>query len=126
MFNTFIKSFDSSTTRAGRSMLDEIMEESTVRAGVNGAVDVMESMVQKGTGVDQTLDFSINKVKGGNNIFDATKIKFSPKDTSSFNINKFMRNLGIDDIDNRYFPFPVGPMSSEPPRDPKSNEGLKA
>ena len=98
MFNTFIKSFDSSTTRAGRSMLDEIMEESTVRAGVNGAVDVMESMVQKGTGIDQTIDFSIDKVKTGNNIFDATKIRFSPKDTSSFNINKFMRNLGIEDI----------------------------
>jgi hypothetical protein len=98
MFNTFIKSFDSSTTRAGRSMLDEIMQESTVRAGINGTVDVMESMVQKGTGVDQTIDFSIDKVKTGNNIFDATKIRFSPKDTSSFNINKFMRNLGIDDI----------------------------
>jgi len=98
MFNTYIKSFDSSTTRAGRSMLDEIMEESTVRAGINGAVDVMESMVQKGTGIDQTIDFSIDKVKTGNNIFDATKIRFSPKDTSNFNINKFMRNLGIDDI----------------------------
>jgi phosphotransferase system IIB component len=79
-------------------MLDEIMQESTVRAGINGTVDVMESMVQKGTGVDQTIDFSIDKVKTGNNIFDATKIRFSPKDTSSFNINKFMRNLGIDDI----------------------------
>ena len=98
MFNSFIKSFDSASSPAGRSMLDEIMEESTVRAGINGTVDVMESMVQKGTGMDQTLDFSINKVKTGTNIFDATKIKFSPKDTSSFNINKFMRNLGISDI----------------------------
>ena len=98
MFNTFIKSFDSASSPAGRSMLDEIMEESTVRAGINGSVDVMESMVQKGTGIDQTIDFSINKVKTGNNIFDATKIRFSPKDTSQFNINKFMRNLGIDDI----------------------------
>ena len=74
------------------------MQESTVRAGINGTVDVMESMVQKGTGVDQTIDFSIDKVKAGTNIFDATKIRFSPKDTSEFNINKFMRNLGIDDI----------------------------
>ena len=41
---------------------------------------------------------SLDKVKAGTNIFDATKIKFSPKDTSSFNINKFMRNLGISDI----------------------------
>ena len=98
MYNTFIKSFDSSSTPAGRSMLNEIMQESTVRAGINGTVDVMESMVQKGTGVDQTIDFSIDKVKGGTNVFDATKIRFSPKDTSNFNINKFMRNLGIDDI----------------------------
>jgi hypothetical protein len=29
----------------------KLWNESTVRAGVNGAVDVMESMVQKGTGV---------------------------------------------------------------------------
>jgi hypothetical protein len=25
------------------------------------------------------------------------KLKFSPKDTSGFNINKFMRNLGLAD-----------------------------
>ena len=98
MFNSFIKSFDSTASRAGRSMIDEITDESSVRAGINGTVDVMESMVQKGTGVDQTLDFSIEKVKAGTNIFDATKIKFSPKDTSQFNINKFMRNLGISDV----------------------------
>ena len=98
MFNSFIKSFDSAASRAGRSMIDEITDEASVRAGINGTVDVMESMVQKGSGIDQTLDFSIDKVKGGTNIFDTTKIKFSPKDTSSFNINKFMRNLGISDI----------------------------
>ena len=98
MFNSFIKSFDSASSRAGRSMIDEITDEANVRAGINGTVDVMESMVQKGTGIDQTLDFSIEKVKAGTNIFDATKIKFSPKDTSQFNINKFMRNLGISDI----------------------------
>ena len=73
-------------------MIDEIMNESTVRAGINGTVDVMESMVQKGL---MSVDFSIDKVKAGTNIFDATKIRFSPKDTSEFNINKFMRNLGI-------------------------------
>ena len=98
MFNSYIRSFDSAASPAGRSMLDEIMEESTVRAGINGTVDVMEAMALKGEGTDQFLDFSINKVKTGTNIFDATKIKFSPKDTSSFNINKFMRNLGISDI----------------------------
>jgi len=98
MFNSYIKSFDSAASPAGRSMLDEIMEESTVRAGINGTVDVMEAMALKGEGTDQFLDFSINKVKTGNNIFDATKIKFSPKDTANFNINKFMRNLGISDI----------------------------
>ena len=75
-------------------MIDEIMNDSTVRAGINGTVDVMESMVQKG----DVVDFSLDKVKAGTNIFDATKIRFSPKDTSMFNINKFMRNLGLSDI----------------------------
>ena len=93
MFNSFYKGFDSASSPAGRTMIDEIMNDSTVRAGINGTVDVMESMVQKG----DVVDFSIDKVKGGTNIFDATKIRFSPKDTSSFNINKFMRELGIGD-----------------------------
>jgi len=93
MFNSFYKGFDSAASPAGRTMIDEIMNESTVRAGINGTVDVMESMVQKG----DVVDFSLNKVKTGNNIFDATKIRFSPKDTSGFNINKFMRELGIAD-----------------------------
>jgi hypothetical protein len=94
MFNTFIKSFDSTASRAGRSMIDEITEDATVKTGINGTVDVMEAMAQRG----DALDFDITKVKTGANIFDATKIKFSPKDTSQFNINKFMRNLGISDI----------------------------
>jgi hypothetical protein len=94
MFNTFIKSFDSTASRAGRSMIDEITEDATVKTGINGTVDVMEAMAQRGG----ALDFDITKVKTGVNIFDATKIKFSPKDTSQFNINKFMRNLGISDI----------------------------
>jgi len=93
MFNSFYKGFDSASSPAGRTMIDEIMNESTVRAGINGTVDVMESMVQKG----DVVDFSIDKVKAGTNVFDATKIKFSPKDTSGFNINKFMRELGIAD-----------------------------
>ena len=93
MFNSFYKGFDSASSPAGRTMIDEIMNDSTVRAGINGTVDVMESMVQKG----DVVDFSIDKVKSGTNIFDATKIKFSPKDTSMFNINKFMRELGIGD-----------------------------
>jgi hypothetical protein len=93
MFNSFYKGFDSAASPAGRTMIDEIMNESTVRAGINGTVDVMESMVQKG----DVVDFSIDKVKAGTNVFDATKIRFSPKDTSMFNINKFMRELGIGD-----------------------------
>ena len=91
MFNSFYKGFDSASSPAGRTMIDEIMNDSNVRAGINGTVDVMESMVQKG----DVVDFSIDKVKAGTNIFDATKIRFSPKDTSSFNINKFMRELGL-------------------------------
>ena len=94
MFNSFIKSFDSAASRPGRSMIDEITNDASVRAGINGTVDVMESMVQKG----DVVDFSLDKVKAGTNIFDATKIRFSPKDTSMFNINKFMRNLGLSDI----------------------------
>jgi len=98
MFNTFIKSFDSATSPAGRTMIDEIMNDATVKTGINGTVDVMEAMVNKGDLVDPVLDFSVDKVRLGNGVFDATKIKFSPKDTSGFNINKFMRELGIGDI----------------------------
>jgi len=93
MFNSFYKGFDSASSPAGRTMIDEIMNDATVRAGINGTVDVMESMVQKG----DVVDFSLDKVKAGTNVFDATKIRFSPKDTSGFNINKFMRELGIAD-----------------------------
>jgi hypothetical protein len=98
MFNTFIKSFDSATSPAGRTMIDEIMNDATVKTGINGTVDVMEAMVNKGDVLDPVLDFSVDKVRLGNGVFDASKIKFSPKDTSGFNINKFMRELGIGDI----------------------------
>jgi hypothetical protein len=69
------------------------MNDATVRSGVNGTVDFMEAMAQRG----EFLDFDIKKVQLGNSVFDATKIKFSPKDTSGFNINKFLRELGIAD-----------------------------
>ena len=98
MWNSFIKSFESSASPAGQKMLNEIMNEATVKAGVNGTVDVMESMVKKRVGTEEVLDFSIEKVKRGDGIFDATKIRFSPRDTSGFKINTFLKNLGIDDI----------------------------
>jgi hypothetical protein len=93
MFNSFYRGFDSAASPAGRTMIDEIMDDATVRSGINGTVDVMEAMAQRG----EFLDFDIKKVQLGNSVFDATKIKFSPKDTSGFNINKFLRELGIGD-----------------------------
>lgn len=93
MFNSFYRAFDSAASPAGRTMIDEIMNDATVKTGINGTVDVMEAMVQKG----DVLDFSVDKVRLGNGVFDASKIKFSPKDTSGFNINKFLRELGIAD-----------------------------
>jgi hypothetical protein len=93
MFNSFYRGFDSAASPAGRTMIDEIMDDATVRSGINGTVDVMEAMAQRG----EFLDFDIKKVQLGNSVFDATKIKFSPKDTSGFNINKFLRELGIAD-----------------------------
>ena len=98
MWNSFIKSFESSRSPAGQKMLDEIMNDAGVRAGINGTVDVMESMVKKQVGTDEVLDFSIDKVRRGDGIFDATKIRFSPRDTAGFKINTFLKNLGIDDI----------------------------
>ena len=94
MFNSFYRGFDSAASPAGRTMIDEIMNDATVKAGINGTVDVMEAMSKRGG----ALDFDITKVRTGTSIFDATKIKFSPKDTSGFNINKFMRELGIGEI----------------------------
>ena len=97
MFNSFYRGFDSAASPAGRTMIDEIMNDATVKTGINGTVDVMEAMVNKGDVLDPVLDFSVDKVRLGNGVFDATKIKFSPKDTSGFNINKFLRELGIAD-----------------------------
>ena len=98
MWNSFIKSFESSASPAGQKMLNEIMNDAGVRAGVNGTVDVMESMVQKQIGEEKVLDFSIDKVRRGDGIFDATKIRFSPRDTAGFKINTFLSKLGIGDI----------------------------
>ena len=96
-FNTFYRSFDSTLQPGGRTMVDDIMGDSMVRTGLNGTVDVMQSMqkVAREAGED-ILDFSIDKVRRGDGILDAQKIKFSPKDTSRFNINRFLRSLGID------------------------------
>jgi len=96
-FNTFYRSFDSTLTPGGRTMMDDILGDSTVRAGINGTVDVMQSMknVARQNG-EEILDFDIKKVIGSNGILDAQKIKFSPKDTSKFNINRFLKSLGID------------------------------
>ena len=98
MWNTFVRSFESSRTPAGLKMLNEITNDATVKTGINGTIDVMESMVQKQIGKEKVLDFSIEKVKRGDGIFDATKIRFSPRDTAGFEINTFLKNLGIDKI----------------------------
>ena len=98
MWNSFIKSFESSASPAGQKMLNEIMNDAGVRAGVNGTVDVMESMVKKKVGTEEVLDFSLEKVSRGDGIFDATKIRFSPRDTAGFKINTFLNKLGIGDI----------------------------
>ncbi len=47
MFNSFYRGFDSAASPAGRTMIDEIMNDATVKTGINGTVDVMEAMVQK-------------------------------------------------------------------------------
>jgi len=101
MFNTFYRGFDSSLTPGGRTMMDDIMGDATVRTGINGTVDVMQSMknIAK-AGQEEILDFSIDKVRRGDGILDVQKIKFSPKDTSRFNINRFLRELGIQDPTN--------------------------
>jgi len=101
MFNTFYRGFDSSLTPGGRTMMDDIMGDATVRTGINGTVDVMQSMqnIAK-AGQEEILDFSIDKVRRSNGILDVQKIKFSPKDTSRFNINRFLKELGIADPTN--------------------------
>ena len=45
----------------------------------------MEARFNKGDVLDPVLDFSVDKVRKGNGVFDATKIKFSGEDTSGFN-----------------------------------------
>ncbi len=97
MFNSFYRGFDSSLTPGGRTMMDEILGESTVKAGVDGVTDAMQGMVNVATRRgEEILDFSISKVKTSGGILDAQKIRFSPRDTQQFNINRFLRNLGIE------------------------------
>ena len=98
MFNTFYRGFDSSLTPGGRTLMDEIAGDATVRTGINGTVDVMQAMqnVAK-AGNEEILDFSIDKISRGGGILDAQKIKFGAKDTARFNINRFLRELGIQD-----------------------------
>ena len=93
----FYRGFDSSLTPGGRTMMDEILGESTVKAGVDGVTDAMQGMVNVATRRgEEILDFSISKVKTSGGILDAQKIRFSPRDTQQFNINRFLRNLGIE------------------------------
>jgi hypothetical protein len=120
MFNAFYKGFDSSLTPGGRTMMDEILEESTVKAGVDGVTDAMQGMVNVATRQgEEILDFSITKAKSSGGILDATKIKFSPRDTQQFNINRFLRILGIADVENdlakdRLVKILGGPQAAKP------------
>jgi hypothetical protein len=101
MFNSFYRGFDSSLTPGGRTMMDDVLADSTVKAGTDGVIDVMQAMTNVATRQgEEILDFSLSKARTSGGILDATKIKFSPRDTQQFNINRFLRTLGIDDPTN--------------------------
>ncbi len=102
MWNQFIDAFESTRGAEGQALLARIADDANVATGINGTVDVMQSMsnVAKQSG-EEILDFNIEKVKLGNGIFDAQKLKFSPKDTSGFQIDRFIRNLGLGTGDMR-------------------------
>ena len=120
MFNSFYRGFDSSLTPGGRTMMDDVLADSTVKAGTDGVVDVMQGMTNVATRQgEEILDFSLSKVKASGGILDATKIKFSPRDTQQFNINRFLRTLGIDDPTNdlakdRLVKILGGPQAAKP------------
>ena len=120
MFNSFYRGFDSSLTPGGRTMMDDVLADSTVKAGTDGVVDVMQGMANVATRQgEEILDFSLSKAKSSGGILDATKIKFSPRDTQQFNINRFLRTLGIDDPTNdlakdRLVKILGGPQAAKP------------
>jgi hypothetical protein len=120
MFNSFYRGFDSSLTPGGRTMMDDVLADSTVKAGTDGVVDVMQGMTNVATRQgEEILDFSLSRAKSSGGILDATKIKFSPRDTQQFNINRFLRTLGIDDPTNdlakdRLVKILGGPQAAKP------------
>ena len=96
-FDSFYKSFEIKN----RNLLKEIMGESTVKSGINGAVDVMQAFARDRAQDTAAFGFDLTKVRNNNGIFDTTKIRFSPDETAQFNINRFTRNLGIvDELDD--------------------------
>ena len=70
--------------------------EAGVKSGNKYMSDAMEEL---GTdAIARQRGFSIDDVRLNNGIYDVSKIRFGPKDFAEFNINKFMRNLGLSDI----------------------------
>jgi len=96
MWDQFINAFESTRGAEGAQLLARIQDDANIATGINGTVDAMQAMVNvaKEAG-EEILDFSVDKVRLGNGVFDAQKLKFSPKDTSNFQIDRFLRNLGI-------------------------------
>jgi hypothetical protein len=92
-FNAFYKSYDVQN----KSLLREIMGEAEVATGSNGLVDTMSIMSRDRTTDINVMGFDLSKVKNVNGIYDTSKIRFSPREAASFDINKFNRNLGIGD-----------------------------
>ena len=66
MWNQFIDAFDSTRGAEGQALLARIADDANVATGINGTVDVMQSMsnVAKQSG-EEILDFNIDKVKLG-------------------------------------------------------------
>jgi hypothetical protein len=87
MWDQFIDAFESTRGAEGAQLLARIQDDANIATGINGTVDAMQAMVNvaKEAG-EEILDFSVDKVRLGNGVFDAQKLKFSPKIHPTFRL----------------------------------------
>ena len=91
--NTFLSAFKTADSPRANSIFTELGKDVAFKSQNKYFTEAVEEI-----GTDRLLaerGFSIEDVKLGNGVFDVSKIRFSPKDFASFDINKFMTDLGI-------------------------------
>lgn len=93
-FNTFLKSFDTAQTPGAKSIFNALETDPFIREGVEYSDDFIRNAAKDPYYMEKGL--SVDDVVKGEGQFGISEIRFAPDDFAQFNINKFMRNLGIE------------------------------